>query len=73
MTDTSRFREVARWIPISIVLYLISGVLFSLISGRPQFWASQEDFLALLWNACFTVPFIVFGLMVAANRKPPGN
>ena len=73
MTDTTRLREVVRWLPISIVLYLLSGVLFSLMSGRPQFWTSQEAFMALLWNACFTIPFIVFGLMVASNRKPPGT
>ena len=73
MSDVSRFREVARWVPISIVMYLLSGVLFSLLSGRPQFWSSQEAFLQLLWNGCFTVPFIVFGLMVASTRKPPGT
>ena len=73
MTNSPRVLEVVRWLPISIVLYLLSGVLFDLLAGRPQFWTSTEAFMALLWNACFTIPFIVFGLMVASTRKSSGN
>jgi hypothetical protein len=68
-----RLREMLRFLPIAIVLYLLSGVLFNFMAGRPQFWSSEEAFLGLLWNACFGIPFIVFGLMVAASRKSSGR
>jgi hypothetical protein len=68
-----RLRDMLRFLPIALVMYLVSGVLFDLLAGRPQFWTSREAFLTLLWNACFGVPFITFGLMVAASRKPSGR
>ena len=73
MIDRQRFHEILRTLPVAIVLYLLSRVFFDLLSGKPQFWTSEEAFLLLLWNPCFAIPFIVFGLLVAAHRNSPGN
>ncbi len=71
--DRDRLRDVVKFIPVAVVMYLVSRVLFDLLAGRPQFWASEETFVLLLWNACFAIPFIVFALMVASQRKSSGS
>ena len=73
MIDSQRLSEVARILPVAIVLYLLSRVFFDVLTGKPQFWTSEEAFVLLLWNACFAIPFIVFGLLVAAHRNTPGK
>jgi hypothetical protein len=73
MTNNPRVREALRYLPIATLMYLISRVLFDLMAGQPQFWQSRETFVLLIWNACFAIPFIVFALMVAVQRKKSGN
>ncbi len=73
MMNHPRFKEVLRFLPVAVLMYLVSRMLFDLLAGKPQFWSSEEAFTLLLWNACFAIPFIVFALMVAAQRKSSGN
>ena len=73
MMRLGRLKELARLFPFALMLYLISRVLFDFIAGRPQFWASHDLLMGLLWNACFVVPFILFGLLVAAQRNKTGS
>lgn len=73
MNRADRLRQLVRLLPVAIVLFLVSRVLFDFIAGRPQFWASHDLLLALAWNACFVIPFILFGLLVSAERAKTGR
>ena len=73
MIRNDRLRDLLRLLPFAILLFLISRVLFDFIAGRPQFWASRQLFEGMLWNACFIIPFILFGLLVAAQRNQTGS
>ncbi len=73
MNRADRLLQLARLLPVAIILYLLSRVLFDFIAGRPQFWASHDLLVGLGWNACFVIPFIVFGLLVATERAKTGR
>ena len=65
----SRLSEALRFLPMALVLLLASRVLFDLLAGRPMFWSSHEAFVSLLWSSLIAGPFILFALMVAAQRN----
>ena len=65
----SRMRDALRFLPLAIIILLASRVLFDLLAGRPMFWSSHEDFVRLLWSSLIAGPFILFALMVAAQRN----
>jgi hypothetical protein len=71
--DRDRLREVLRFLPVAVVMYLVSRVMFDFITNKPQFWQAEGGWVTLLWNASFAIPFIVFALMVASQRKSSGN
>jgi hypothetical protein len=65
----SRPREALRFLPLAIMIFLGSRLLFDLLAQRPMFWSSQESFIAMLWSGLISGPFILFALMVAAQRN----
>ena len=50
-----------------------SRILFDLLAPRPMFWSSQEQFVTFLWHSLIGGPFILFALMVAAQRNQSGK
>lgn len=65
----TRAREAMRFLPLAILIFLGSRLLFDLLAQRPMFWASRESFVAMLWSGLISGPFILFALMVAAQRN----
>jgi hypothetical protein len=73
MSGWPRIREIIGLLPLAIVLYLVSKIMFDLLSGRPAFWNAENGFITLLWNGCFVLPFLLFGLAVAKQRQKSGT
>ena len=65
---SERLLEALRLLPVAIVLFVASRVLFDLLAAREPFWMTREDTLQALWSGCFIVPFMLFGLAVARQR-----
>ena len=65
----SRGQEALRFLPLAILIFLGSRLLFDLLAQRPMFWASRESLVAMLWSGLISGPFILFALMVAAQRN----
>ena len=70
---TERLREMLRLLPMALVLFVASRVIFDLLSLREPFWMTREDTIQMLWSGCFIVPFMLFGLMVARQRANTGK
>lgn len=66
----ARLREVVRYIPLTLIILVASRVLFDLLASRPMFWSSDEGINSLLWSGLIAGPFILFALMVSAQRNP---
>ncbi|MDB5595953.1 MAG: hypothetical protein JWM36_2914 [Hyphomicrobiales bacterium] len=64
-----RLRDAVKMLPLALLILFASRVLFDLLAGRPMFWSSMEVWEAFLWNSLITGPFILFALMVAAQRN----
>jgi hypothetical protein len=52
---------------------VVSRILFDALAGRPPFWSSQEGIELLLFHALVGGPFIMFALLVAAQRNNNGQ
>ena len=68
-----RIREILRLLPAAVVLFVVSRVLFDLLSLHEPFWMSRESVIQTLWSGCFIVPFMLFGLAVARQRQNVGK
>jgi hypothetical protein len=70
---SGRVGEILRLLPMALGLFVVSRVLFDLLSQREPFWMTREDTIQMLWSGCFIVPFMLFGLAVARQRQNPGK
>jgi hypothetical protein len=68
-----RLREALRFLPLTLIILVASRILFDLLAGREMFWASEERFVSFLWSSLLTGPFILFALMVSAQRNQSRN
>lgn len=66
---SQRLRDALRFLPLTVIILLTSRLLFDLLAGRPMFWSSKEAWESLLWSGLTAGPFILFALMVAAQRS----
>ena len=73
MTFTSRTQQFVVYFIWTIVFLVGSRILFDLLAGRPQFWATEGGVETLLWNSLIGGPFIFFALMVSAQRQGIGK
>ena len=64
-----RLREAGRFMPYTVLILVASRVLFDLLANRPMFWTSDEGFNSLLWSGLIAGPFILFALMVSAQKN----
>jgi hypothetical protein len=69
----ARLREATRYIPLAILIFVASRILFDLLADKPMFWSSDESLLAFLWSGLIAGPFILFALMVSAQKNKSGN
>ncbi len=65
----ARLRDAVRFAPLAVIILVISRILFDLLAGRPMFWSSEEGINSLLWSGLVAGPFILFALMVSAQRN----
>jgi len=42
----ARLREAIRYIPLAILIFVASRILFDLLASKPMFWSSDESLLA---------------------------
>jgi hypothetical protein len=70
---TERLREAVRFLPLTLIILVASRILFDLLAGREMFWASEERLMSMLWSSLLTGPFILFALMVSAQRNQSRN
>jgi hypothetical protein len=68
-----RLREAIRFIPLTLIILVASRILFDLLAGREMFWSSEERIVSMLWSSLLTGPFILFALMVSAQRNQSRN
>lgn len=68
-----RLRDALRFLPLAIILYVASRILFDLLGGRPMFWSSPDEISVFLWKALVFIPVILFALLVAAQRNQSRN
>ena len=73
MNISERLHELARFLLATTVFLVVSRIFFDLLAGRPMFWTSQEGIETLLWHSMVGGPFILFALLVAAQRHRSGN
>ncbi len=73
MNIAQRLQELVRFLVITAVFLVVSRIFFDLLAGRPMFWMSQEGIDTLLWHSLVGGPFILFALLVAAQRAGSGN
>ena len=73
MNAAARLRQLVVFLVFTAVLMVVSRVLFDLLAGRPMFWTSEEGMQMLLWHSLVGGPFILFALLVAAQRTGSGN
>ncbi len=57
----------------TLAFLVVSRILFDALAGRPPFWSSQEGIELLAWHAIVGGPFIMFALLVAAQRNTNGQ
>ena len=68
-----RLREALRFLPLTLIILVASRILFDLLAGREMFWSSEERLVSMLWSSLLTGPFILFALMVSAQRNQSRN
>jgi len=68
-----RLREALRFLPLTLIILVASRILFDLLAGRDMFWSSEERLVSMLWSSLLTGPFILFALMVSAQRNQSRN
>ena len=73
MSVAQRLRQLIVFLVMTAVFMLVSRILFDLLAGRPMFWTSEEGMQMLLWHSLVGGPFILFALLVAAQRAGSGN
>ena len=73
MSIAQRLRELVRFLVITAVFMVVSRIFFDLLAARPMFWTSQEGIDTLVWHSLVGGPFILFALLVAAQRSGSGN
>ena len=73
MNIAQRLQELVRFLVITVVFLIVSRIFFDLLAARPMFWTSQEGIDTLLWHSLVGGPFILFALLVAAQRTGSGN
>jgi hypothetical protein len=73
MIFRSRTQQFVVYFIWTVVILLVSRILFDLLAGRPQFWAIDGGIESLLWNSVIGGPFIFFALLVAAQRQGIGK
>jgi len=73
MNIAQRLRELVRFLVITAVFMVVSRIFFDLLAARPMFWTSQEGIDTLVWHSLVGGPFILFALLVAAQRTGSGN
>jgi hypothetical protein len=70
---SQRLREAVRFLPLTLIILVVSRILFDLLAGREMFWSSEERVVSMLWSSLLTGPFILFALMVSAQRNQSRN
>jgi hypothetical protein len=70
---SQRLREALRFLPLTLIILVASRILFDLLAGREFFWSSEERLISMLWSSLLTGPFILFALMVSAQRNQSRN
>jgi hypothetical protein len=70
---TERLREAVRFLPLTLIILVVSRILFDLLAGREMFWSSEDRLVSMLWSSLLTGPFILFALMVSAQRNQSRN
>jgi hypothetical protein len=70
---SQRLREAVRFLPLTLIILVVSRILFDLLAVREIFWDSEERFVSFLWSSLLTGPFILFALMVSAQRNQSRN
>ncbi len=73
MNIGARLRQLIVFLVMTVVLMVASRIMFDLLAGRPMFWTSEEGMQLLLWHSLVGGPFILFALLVAAQRAGSGN
>ena len=73
MNIGARLQELIRFLVVTAVFLVVSRIFFDLLAGRPMFWTSEEGLQLLLWHSVVGGPFILFALLVAAQRAGSGN
>jgi hypothetical protein len=73
MNIGARLQELIRFLVITAVFLVVSRIFFDLLAGRPMFWTSEEGMQLLLWHSLVGGPFVLFALLVAAQRAASGN
>ncbi len=73
MNIGDRLQELVRFLVVTAVFLVVSRIFFDVLAGRPPFWSSQEGLELLLWHGLVGGPFIMFALMVAAQRNNNGQ
>jgi hypothetical protein len=70
---SQRLREAVRFLPLTLIILVVSRILFDLLAGREMFWSSEERLVSMLWSSLLTGPFILFARMVSAQRNQSRN
>jgi len=73
MNPADRLRQLIAFLVMTAVFMVVSRIFFDLLAGRPMFWTSDEGMELLLWHSLVGGPFILFALLVAAQRAGSGN
>jgi hypothetical protein len=73
MSIAQRLQELVRFLLITVVFLVVSRIFFDLLAARPMFWTSQEGIDTLVWHSLVGGPFILFALMVSAQKNKSGN
>ena len=70
---SQRLRDALRFLPLTLIILVVCRILFDLLAGREFFWSSEERLVSMLWSSLLTGPFILFALMVSAQRNQSRN
>ena len=73
MNPAKRIEHLAAYLAMTVFILLASRILFDLLSGRPMFWSTQDQLMTFLWHCLIGGPFILFALIVAAQRNQSGK
>ena len=73
MNIGARLQELIKFLVVTAVFLVVSRIFFDLLAGRSMFWTSEEGMQLLLWHSLVGGPFILFALLVAAQRAASGN